>query len=104
MLKATDANKSDTIDRKEFMDFMLPQLKQEMLTYDKNFDDLRRLFKEYDSDQSNYLSKEELRAALIKLTIELSEMQLDELISEIDLDNNGVIDIDEFIAFLSIAD
>lgn len=29
---------------------------------------------------------------------------MDELMREIDLDNNQVIDIDEFIAFLSIAD
>lgn len=53
---------------------MLPQMKQEMLSFEKNFDDLRRLFKECDKDQSNYLSKDELREALIKLSIELSEV------------------------------
>jgi len=29
---------------------------------------------------------------------------MDDLMREVDLDNNQVIDIDEFIAFLSIAD
>jgi Ca2+-binding EF-hand superfamily protein len=104
MLKAADANKSDTIDRQEFISFMLPQLKLEVLSFDKNFEDLRRLFKEFDADQSGYLSKDEFRAALITLGIELSEVQLDELVGEIDIDGNLVIDIDEFIAYLSIAD
>ena len=50
MLKAADADKSETIDRAEFQRLMMPQLKQEALSFDKNFEDLRRLFKEFDSD------------------------------------------------------
>ena len=53
---------------------MLPQLKLEMIQYEKNFDDLRRLFKECDTDHSNYLNKDELRGALLKLGIVLSEV------------------------------
>ena len=83
---------------------MLPQLKAEVLTRDQNLHDLRRLFKEFDLDQSNYLSRVEFREALIRLGIELSDVQLDDLMKEIDIDGNGVVDIDEFIAFLAIAD
>ncbi|TNV88020.1 hypothetical protein FGO68_gene1522 [Halteria grandinella] len=104
MIKAADGDKSETIDRAEFQRLLMPQLKMEALGFEKNFEDLRRLFKEFDSDQSGYLSKEEFRAALIRLGIELSEVQLEELIREIDIDQNQVIDVDEFIAFLSIAD
>ena len=43
---------------------MLPFLKMEMINYEKNLDDLRRLFKEFDLDSSNYLTKEELKLAL----------------------------------------
>lgn len=75
-----------------------------MLSYERNFDDLRRLFKEFDADQSNYLSKDELKGALASLGITLTDVQLEELMKEVDLDGNGVIDIDEFVAFLSIAD
>jgi len=40
---------------------MLPRFKEELLSYEQNLDDLRRLFKESDSDHSNYLSKMELK-------------------------------------------
>jgi Ca2+-binding EF-hand superfamily protein len=58
---------------------MLPQMKLEFISYEKNLDDLRRLFKEFDLDQSNYLDKDELRAALMKLNIILSDVQLEDL-------------------------
>ena len=67
-------------------------------------DELRRLFKECDADHSNYLSKSELRNALLKLNLDLTEVQLEELMKEMDVDANENLDIDEFIAFLSIAD
>lgn len=37
-------------------------------------DDLRRLFKECDIDNSNYLSKNEMKLALLKLNIELTDV------------------------------
>jgi hypothetical protein len=79
-------------------------LKAEVINKDQNLDDLRRLFKEFDLDQSNYLSKVEFREALVRLGVILSDVQVDDLLKEIDLDQNNVIDIDEFIAFLAIAD
>jgi Ca2+-binding EF-hand superfamily protein len=87
-MKQTDVNASGGIDRKEFMEVLLPQMKMEMLTFNTNFEELRRLFKEFDSDQSNYLSKEELRAALVTLNITLTDIQMEDLMKEIDLDSN----------------
>ena len=55
MVKRADTNNNKTIDRKEFMQIMLPQMKAEIITREQNLDDLRRLFKEFDLDQSNYL-------------------------------------------------
>lgn len=104
MMKLADRDMNKQIDRKEFTDIMLPQMKAEVVNKDQNLDDLRRLFKEFDLDQSNYLSKTEFREALVRLGIELSDVQVDDLLKEIDLDENKVIDIDEFIAFLAIAD
>lgn len=74
IMKQADTDKSESIDRKEFMNVMLPQLKLEMMNYERNLDDLRRMFKEFDSDQSNYLSKDELRQALIKLGFTLTDV------------------------------
>lgn len=67
---------------------MLPQMKLEMLNYDSNFEDLRRLFKEVDKDASNYLTRDEFSEALTRLGVALSDGQLDELIKEVDLDAN----------------
>ena len=79
-------------------------MKAEIVSKDQNLDDLRRLFKEFDIDQSNYLSKAEFREALARMGVTLSDVQVDDLLKEIDIDDNKVIDIDEFIAFLAIAD
>jgi Ca2+-binding EF-hand superfamily protein len=73
-MKEADTNNSATIDRQEFMNMMLPQLKLEIMQYERNFDDLRRLFKEFDTDQSNYLSKDELKLSLEKLNITLTDV------------------------------
>ena len=49
-MKQADTDKSQSIDRSDFMGVMLPQLKLEMMSYEKNLDDLRRMFKEFDFD------------------------------------------------------
>jgi Ca2+-binding EF-hand superfamily protein len=49
-------------------------MKAEILSHEQNLDDLRRLFKQFDGDQSNYLSKAEFREALSKLGIVLSDV------------------------------
>lgn len=73
-MKEADTNNSASIDRQEFMNMMLPKLKLEIMQYERNFDDLRRLFKEFDTDQSNYLSKDELKLSLEKLNITLTDV------------------------------
>lgn len=75
-----------------------------MLMYENNLEDLRRMFNEADTDHSGYLNKTELQQALLKMGVELTESQITDLIQELDLDENAAIDIDEFIAFLSVAD
>jgi calmodulin len=104
IMKEADKDNNKEVDRGEFTAVMLPQMKLEVINNEKDFDDLRRLFKQFDSDQNNFLGKQEFKEALSHLQINLSEVQLNDLIREIDLDNNGIIDIDEFIAFLSLAE
>jgi Ca2+-binding EF-hand superfamily protein len=73
-MKLADRDMNKQIDRKEFTEIMLPQLKAEVINKDQNLDDLRRLFKEFDLDQSNYLSKVEFREALVRLGVVLSDV------------------------------
>jgi Ca2+-binding EF-hand superfamily protein len=53
---------------------MLPKLKEEVINYEQNLEDLRRLFQESDLDHSNYLTRDELKVALAKLQIELTDV------------------------------
>jgi Ca2+-binding EF-hand superfamily protein len=87
-----DKNKNNEVDREEFIAVVLPQMKLEIITNERNLDDLRRLFKQFDTDQNNFLDKNEFKQALSHLQINLSDVQLDDLIKEIDLDNNQAID------------
>lgn len=57
IMKLADRDMNKQIDRKEFTEIMLPMLKAEVINRDQNLDDLRRLFKEFDLDGSNYLTK-----------------------------------------------
>jgi centrin-3 len=104
IMRLADKNQSGQIDREEFMEIMLPQMKQEIMSYERNLDELRRLFKQFDLDQTNYLSKANLKSALSHLGIALTDVQLEDFMLEIDLDQNKMIDIDEFVAFLSVAE
>jgi hypothetical protein len=40
-----DKNKNNEVDREEFIAVVLPQMKMEIITNERNLDDLRRLFK-----------------------------------------------------------
>lgn len=41
---------------------------------------------------------------LLKLGIDLTELQMNEIMEELDVDNNQAVDIDEFVAYLSLAE
>ena len=49
-------------------------MKLDIINRERNFDDLRRLFKQFDSDQNNFLTKQEFREALTHLQINLSDV------------------------------
>lgn len=74
-MKETDKNKNKEIDREEFIGILLPQMKLEIITNERNLDDLRRLFKQFDTDQNTFLDKNEFREALNHLQISLSDVQ-----------------------------
>ncbi|KAL3693103.1 hypothetical protein R1sor_006754 [Riccia sorocarpa] len=59
---------------------------------------LKELFKMVDTDNSNTITFEELRAALRRLGSVLQDAEIHELLNAADVDQNGVIDYGEFIA------
>ncbi|XP_011312409.1 calcyphosin-like protein isoform X2 [Fopius arisanus] len=59
---------------------------------------LARVFRRMDEDGNKQLSKEELTDGLTEVGFELDEGEIDELMSKLDGDGNGSIDLTEFIA------
>lgn len=64
--------------------------------------DLRKLFDKFDENGDGMIDSSELREGLLSLNLaDLPPSQVDRLVQEIDADENGVIDLDEFIDILS---
>ena len=64
--------------------------------------DLRKLFDKFDENSDGMIDSSELREGLLSLNLaDLPPSQVERLVQEIDEDDNGVIDLDEFIDILS---
>ena len=58
---------------------------------------IRKLFEKFDENDDGTIDSDELRKGLLSLNLaDLPPSQVDRLVSEIDADGNGVIDLDEF--------
>ena len=63
--------------------------------------EFREIFNLVDKDGGGTISKEELGELMETLGIDATPEEIDLMIAEIDEDNNGVIDFDEFVAVMS---
>lgn len=58
--------------------------------------DVRATFRQVDTDQSGFIDKEELRSVLQKLGGEVNDEEVDKCYAELDENDDGKIDFDEF--------
>ena len=63
--------------------------------------EFREIFKLVDRDGSGTITKEELAELMETLGIDATQEEVDMMISEIDTDDNGSIDFDEFVSVMS---
>ncbi|XP_074279548.1 calcium-dependent protein kinase 4-like isoform X2 [Silene latifolia] len=96
LLQAADIDNSGTIDYGEFLAATLHMNKME------REENLIAAFKYFDKDGSGYITIDELQQACKEFG--LGEGHLDDTIKEIDLDNDGRIDFQEFSAMMKKAD
>lgn len=58
--------------------------------------DLKAAFAVFDKDKNGYISREELRSAMILMKEQVTDHELDQVMNEADLDHDGQISFDEF--------
>lgn len=93
-----------TLDKNQFIDLIYPMMIDSLLNQNEQVQDLRKMFLEADVDGSGMLSVEEMYAALKKLGAEVSIDDIVSLMSHIDVDRDGELDIDEFVSLLTSGD
>lgn len=70
-----------------------------------NEDKLLAIFNQFDTDNSGFISGDNIVTALAKMGHEITQADLDEIMKKHDLEKNGVISKDEFKAlFLDTSD
>ncbi|KAJ0982611.1 hypothetical protein J5N97_010866 [Dioscorea zingiberensis] len=94
LMQAADVDNSGTIDYGEFIAATLHFNKIE------REDHLFAAFSYFDKDGSGYITQDELQQACEEFGIE--DVRLEEIIREIDQDNDGRIDYNEFVAMMQM--
>ncbi|KDP29499.1 hypothetical protein JCGZ_19338 [Jatropha curcas] len=92
LMQAADVDNSGTIDYGEFIAATLHLNKIE------REDHLFAAFSYFDKDGSGYITPDELQQACVEFGIE--DVRLEEMIREVDQDNDGLIDYNEFVAMM----
>ncbi|TMX02947.1 hypothetical protein EJD97_019166 [Solanum chilense] len=92
LMQAADMDNSGTIDYGEFIAAMLH------LNKVQKEDHMYAAFSYFDQDGSGYITQEELQKACEKFG--LSNIPMEELMREVDQDNDGRIDYNEFVAMM----
>jgi calmodulin len=94
MILEVDADGSGTIDFGEFIGLIIRKMK------DSDMDEeIREAFEVFDKDGNKVITAHELRAVLSGIK-GIPEDEIEEMILEADSDNDGQIDLDEFIKLM----
>merc|ERR1712007_259423 len=95
MINEVDADGNGTIDFPEFLSLMARKMKDT-----DTEEELIEAFKVFDRDGNGFISAAELRYSMTNLGEKLSDIEVDEMIREADLDNDGQINYDEFVKMM----
>merc|ERR1712151_1475996 len=95
MINEVDADGNGTIDFPEFLSLMARKMKDS-----DTEEELIEAFKVFGRDGDGFISAGELRYSMTNLGEKLSDQEVDEMIREADLDNDGQINYDEFVKMM----
>ncbi len=92
---AVDADNDGTIDLDEFQSIVDKMNAKTTITFEQQ---LQEMFELYDEDGSGALDKAELAQLMATLGYDLTDEELSVMIAEVDVDGDGNIDYEEFLA------
>jgi hypothetical protein len=105
IMKKVDKDRSNTIDRNEFITIMEEHFKEEQFLFDEEKNYILNLFKEETQDNVGFLTIQQFKNLLSnKLNLDLTETELNELIQTTDCNFDGMIDIEEFVRLIDAAE
>ncbi|XP_055339960.1 calmodulin-beta-like [Paramacrobiotus metropolitanus] len=96
MVREVDDNGNGTIEFNEFLRMMSRKMKET----DPD-QELREAFRVFDRNNDGFISVGELRHVMINLGEKLSDDEYEEMIREADLDKDGLVNFQEFVAILT---
>ena len=102
LIAETDLNKSWTIDLCEFLNLMSKHKNKELmhraLIYRST---ITKAFRKLDKDGDGYLTKEELKKAMRKADIKITDATFDAMFNDSDVNKDGKIDYGEFVMVMT---
>ena len=97
-----DLNRSGTFDLCEFLNMMAEHKNRELIHRAiMHRSTIRRAFKLLDKDGNGYLSKKELRQAMNKQKIKITDETFNAMFEDSDINKDGRIDYNEFIMIMT---
>ncbi|EJK70172.1 hypothetical protein THAOC_08492 [Thalassiosira oceanica] len=91
-----DKDENGELDFDEFLDLMTSRL-----AGSDTKEDIERIFKLFDDDQTGYISLQNLKRVARELGSPLNDAELLEMIERADSDNDGLIDMDDFYKIMT---
>ena len=91
MISEVDEDSNGSIDMKEFVALMARRMQQV-----DTQEEIAEAFRIFDKDGNGFISAQELANVMTSLGERLTEAEINEMIKEADLDQDGQISLDEF--------
>ncbi len=98
MIREVDLDGNGRIDFTEFL-YLIKKMKGNETKEELN--ELSDAFKNFDTDKKRYITSHELRHLMIDLTEGLTAEEVEEIIKEVNLDNEGQIDYNEIVKIMT---
>ncbi|XP_034654470.1 neo-calmodulin [Drosophila subobscura] len=96
MINEVDSDGNGSIEMAEFCNMILRKM------HDTNHEDeLRDAFRVFDKENNGYITSAELKVVLTALGLKLPDDEIEEMIREYDIDQDGHLDFEEFVNMMT---